>query len=302
MDRTLSALYDHRDDALSAVDDLVAAGIARDDISLVSGSEPGETASIGNTYGTEGEEPGFWQSLVNLFSTEEDRRLFEEGIGRGGATVIASVDDSHFDRAVEIMESHHAVDLDERAQGFRAQEKGPYAPGAPSVGLGPETGAVAGVDAVTSGAPDATPSDVPRAAQTTTEGRTGVSGEETVIPVTEEELQVGKRELGGGRVRVHTRVVEKPVSEDISLRDESVAVERTPVDRPVQAGDEPFQERTIEAEERHEEPVVSKEARVTEEVRLRKEAGEHVEHVEDKVRHTEVDVDDERSETEQGRS
>src|SRR5690606_26039848 len=121
MDRTLSALYDHRDDALSAMDDLVALGIPREEISMVSGSEPGETTTPGGLYGTEGEEPGFWQSLANLFTSEDDRRLHEEGISRGGATVIANVDEALADRAVDIMERHHAVDLDERARGFRTQ-------------------------------------------------------------------------------------------------------------------------------------------------------------------------------------
>ena len=148
MDRTLSALYDHRDDALSAVDDLVALGIPREEISIVSGSEQGETTTPGSLYGTEGEEPGFWQSLANLFTSEDDRRLHEEGISRGGATVIANVEEALADRAVDIMERHHAVDLDERARGFRTQGSGTYTPGAPSIGLGPEIGeAPSGSDA-----------------------------------------------------------------------------------------------------------------------------------------------------------
>lgn len=324
MDRTLSALYDHRDDALSAVDDLVAAGISRDEISLVSGSEPGETASAGSTYGTEREQPGFWQSLANLFSTEEDRRLHEEGISRGGATLIANVDEAHVDRAVEIMESHHAVDLDERARAWQTQGgDGPYAPGAPSIGMGPETGAVPTTSGAYAPSPQST-SPIPQTGAATSDSPlmpgqpgeaaretrstavptsgAGISGEEAVIPVMEEELHVGKRDVGGGRVRVHTHVVEEPISEEVRLRDESVSIERTPVDRPVRAGDEVFQERIVEAEERHEEPVVSKEARVTEEVRMRKETGEHVERVKDTVRHTEVDVEDERTKTERGRS
>ena len=59
-------------------------------------------------------------------------------------------------------------------------------------------------------------------------------------------------------------------------------------------GSDAFQERTIEVEERGEEAVVSKEARVTEEVVVRKEAEQHTETVSDTVRKTEVDVEDER--------
>jgi stress response protein YsnF len=56
-----------------------------------------------------------------------------------------------------------------------------------------------------------------------------------------------------------------------------------------------FRERTIEMEERGEEAVVSKEARVVEEVVVRKDANQRTETVSDTVRKTEVEVDDDRS-------
>ena len=56
-------------------------------------------------------------------------------------------------------------------------------------------------------------------------------GQEEVVPVGEEELQVGKREVSHGRVRVRSYVVETPVSEQVNLRQENVSVERRPVDR-----------------------------------------------------------------------
>jgi stress response protein YsnF len=55
-----------------------------------------------------------------------------------------------------------------------------------------------------------------------------------------------------------------------------------------------FQERTIEAEERAEEAVVSKQTRVKEELVIRKDVEERTETVSDTVRRTEVDVEDER--------
>lgn len=68
-------------------------------------------------------------------------------------------------------------------------------------------------------------------------------------------------------------------------------MERRPVDRPVQAGDEAFRDRTVEMSETEEEPVVSKTARVVEEVQLGKEQRERRERVEDTERHTEVEVE-----------
>jgi uncharacterized protein (TIGR02271 family) len=108
--------------------------------------------------------------------------------------------------------------------------------------------------------------------------------------VVEEELQVGKREVERGGVRVESRVEEKPVTEQVQLREERVHVERHPVDRPVTDADKAFREGTLEVTERAEEPVVAKTARVVEEVVVGKQVEEHTETVRDTVRRTDVDV------------
>jgi hypothetical protein len=69
-------------------------------------------------------------------------------------------------------------------------------------------------------------------------------------------------------------------------------VERRRVDRPVEAADlEAFKEGTIELTETTEEPVVRKQARVVEEVIVRKEVEQHTETVRDTVRQTNVEVE-----------
>ena len=59
--------------------------------------------------------------------------------------------------------------------------------------------------------------------------------------------------------------------------------------------DDLFRERTIEVEERGEEAVVSKTARVREEVAIGKTVEERTETIRDNVRRTEVEVEDERN-------
>ena len=61
------------------------------------------------------------------------------------------------------------------------------------------------------------------------------------------------------------------------------------------ATDAVLQDRTIEIEEFAEEAVVSKEARVVEEISLRKVAQDRTETIRDMVRHTEVEVEDGRT-------
>jgi len=113
------------------------------------------------------------------------------------------------------------------------------------------------------------------------------------IPVIEENLQVGKKEVQTGGVRLKSRIIEKPVEENLRLREEHVRVERNTVDRPATDADfNEFKEGSIEITEHKEVPVVSKEARVVEEVSLAKEVEHRKETVRDTVRKTEVDMEE----------
>ena len=117
---------------------------------------------------------------------------------------------------------------------------------------------------------------------------TATSG--SVIPVVEEELQVGKRRVETGGVQVTTSVTETPVETDVSLHTEKVKVQRRAVDRPVTDADAAFRSGTIEMKETAEQAVVSKRARVVEEIVLSKEGSDTTHKVKDKVRKTDVDV------------
>jgi stress response protein YsnF len=93
--------------------------------------------------------------------------------------------------------------------------------------------------------------------------------------VIEEELQLGKREVESGGVRIRSRIIERPVEESLRLREEHVRVERTSANRPANPSElDNFREGEIELRERAEVPVVNKGARVVEEVNLKREVSE----------------------------
>lgn len=120
----------------------------------------------------------------------------------------------------------------------------------------------------------------------------GETGETRSIPVVEEELKVGKRAVLRGGVRVYSRTVEEPVEENVNLQQEHVRVERQPADRPADESDFRAGGQEIEVKEYAEEPVVSKEARVVEDVRVGKDTDQRTETIRDTVRRTETDVED----------
>lgn len=114
-----------------------------------------------------------------------------------------------------------------------------------------------------------------------------------IISIMEENLQVGKREVETGGVRLRSRIIEKPVEESLRLREEHVRVERKKVDRAVTSADlDNFQEGTVELTEHAEVPVVAKEARIVEEISLGKTVEHRDETIQETVRNTEVDVEE----------
>lgn len=124
-----------------------------------------------------------------------------------------------------------------------------------------------------------------------TEGAGSKTGSESVLPVVAEELRVGKREVETGGVRVTSQVQTKPVEEEVRLRDEKIDVERRPANRPVASGEQAFREQAFEVRGTKEEPIVSKEARVVEEVVVRKGENIRTETIRDTVRRQEVNVE-----------
>jgi uncharacterized protein (TIGR02271 family) len=112
------------------------------------------------------------------------------------------------------------------------------------------------------------------------------------LNVIKEDVQIGKREVETGGVRLRSRIVERPVEETIRLREEKVTVERNPVDRPATTSDfQNFKEGEIEMTERAEVADVTKQARVVEEIKLTKEVNERTETISETARDTEVDVE-----------
>lgn len=282
MTRTITAMFSVRAAADRAVSELTRElGIGSGQVQVYAA----ETASSGTaTSATATSDTGFWASLKDLFVPDEDRTAYAEGIRRGNYVVSAQVDETMLDRAMDILEHNGALDLDAQEAEWKQSGWTGYQAGNATVGTSPSA---PGLGVAATGA--AATSTGPTSATAASTGRTGA---EEVIPIVEERIQVGKRDVERGRVRVRSYVVETPVTEQVTLREEHVDVQRRAVDRPLTDADEAFRERVIDATEHAEQVVVAKEARVTEEVVIRKDVGERTETVHDTVRRTEVEVDD----------
>ena len=299
MSRTVTALFDSRSEAEAARERLTSSRIDADNIRIIDKDSRG--SSYNGSSGDAGDQ-GFWASLKELFMPDEDRHAYGEGIGRGGYLLCAQVDEDEADEAIRILDQSNSVDFDQRQDEWRSNGWTGYNKDAGAGLFGSEstTGVGATAGAQTGGLATGT-TGMPLTGQSTGFGTGGMEGrersttvEEEHIPLVEEELRVGKREVNRGGARVRSYVREVPVHEQINLREEHVSVERRPLDQKLDTTDlnrgDMFQERNIEMTETAEEAVVAKEARAREELVVKKTAEEHAGNIDDTVRRTEVDV------------
>lgn len=201
--------------------------------------------------------------LDELYLSDEDRHAYGEGLRRGGYLLTAHVKTGEDpDRIIQLLEESSTVDLDERQESWRSDGWQPFS------GAGASAGAAGSGNAV----------------------------EEQRIPVVEEQLRVGKREVARGGARVRSYVREVPVHEEVELREEHVSIETRPVEERLTEADlaksEVLQERVIEVSQVREEAVIKKEAVVREELVVNKTVERHTERVEGTVRRTEVEVEE----------
>ncbi|MDQ3365709.1 MAG: YsnF/AvaK domain-containing protein [Myxococcota bacterium] len=113
------------------------------------------------------------------------------------------------------------------------------------------------------------------------------------IAVVQEDVQIGKRQVQREGVRVRTFITERPVHEQVELREEHINVTRERVDEPVpvEGVDATFSEDEFVVTASGEEAVVGKQARVVERVRVEKEQDTRTETIEETERRRDVEVE-----------
>jgi len=272
MATTVVGLFDNFEQAQNAAEELESIGISRANVSITRGHEGSEYAVYGGEGAQNYTEPrrvkggisGFFERLFGSDVDEHDRGLFSEAARRGTTVLTVTADDQQVDRVVSVLDRFDAVDIDQRAASYKASGYTQYDAAAP----------------------------VYTADQRREELERFGANREVAVPVIDEQLKVGKREVQRGGLRVYTRVTERPVEEQVRLREEHVTVERRPVNRAVtDAEANTLRDSEIVVTESAEEAVASKEARVVEEVLVGKTTTERTETVRDTVRRTDVDVE-----------
>jgi uncharacterized protein (TIGR02271 family) len=298
--------------------------------SSITGATPGAGADAGASEGMGASIKHFFTDLFSDDTDTPHREKYSTALDRGHhALTVTASSEEEVERAADIVEGFGPVDIDEKSAQWAGQPgmgsaaaysagagnaQGAGMSGSQQLGTGAAQGAGASgaqqynmdtTAAAPGSDPDASVSGAQQYDMGTATAATGNvqggspagsqqrdTGTDAAIPVVQEQLKVGKREVQRGGVRVYSRIVETPVQENIGLREEHVQVERRPVDQQIDPGAAAaFREQSIELRETAEEAVVQKTARVVEEVVVSKDVTERQETINDTVRHTEVEVE-----------
>jgi stress response protein YsnF len=262
MSRTVTALYDSRAEAETARGRLVSAIktqstriIAKDTAAAVDG--------------------------LDLDPKQADAH--RSAIRQGGHLLVADIAPGQDPRRV--------IAVLEQAVGAEPE---PAAPDAPAVGV---TTRVEEPPETPAPQPAVQPKiEQPQPATAETEQPAERIVEEARIPRVEEELRIEARQVSRGGARVRSVVRETPAEEQVALSEERVDLEHRPSERrlsieEVKAGGL-LRERVFEIREMREEPVITKEAFVREEVIVRKTVQQRTATISDTVRRTEVEVEE----------
>ena len=281
------AVFNNSGDAQAAADDLKKNGIDSDDIYISSYDSSAQDDAPQTGYSetrTPHHEGGFIGWLKSMFGSDEDdpdRYQYEEAARTGKILLSVSVPEEQAEFVADILERHSPVNVQEGA-----------AAAASASAAGAATRAQTTTTQTTGAQYAGTQTGNAQPAGTRSGVSTTGTDQAQSVPIVQEELRVGKRSVVRGGVRLYSRVIEQPVEGSVRLREEHVRVDRQPVNRPVSEGDlRGREEQVVEVKEYAEEPVVSKEARVVEEVRIGKNATERTETVRDTVRRAEVEVE-----------
>ena len=262
---TLVAAFDTKEHATAAVNALKAGGFHSDDISIFDHSR----MTLGKeAIGTAPKHAGVWQWLFGRDLNLYEAKVYGSTIDDGGTVVSVRVPQDQVAQAAGILDLYHPINVHDRAM---------------TEGIAPAAHVETAVKEIEDMplAKDQKVAVTPKLAQVHSD----------TLRLAEEQLQVGKKLLETGRTRVRRFTTERDVAQDVTLHEEHAEVLRKALTQPAELTDVDWADNALEVIETMEQALVSKTARVVEEVSLRKKGDDHVETIHEKLRRQQAEVE-----------
>jgi stress response protein YsnF len=274
MRQTIVGLFDTTEEARKAENKLMERGFDRSRIDV---SRRSQKVDLDNTKNNKDDDDSISSFFRSLFGSDNDDASKYSRVANDSDSIVTVHADTRqeAERAADILDDAGAIDIDDRLRQYnmggtatRTEQK---------TGTATDTRGIHNKGGVNTNS------------HHETNDRTQ---KETSMKAMEEDVQIGKRTVQTGGTRLRSRIVERPVEENLRLRKEHVTVNRNPVNRAATTSEKnAFKERKVEMTEKAEVPVVSKETRVKEEISLNKNVDVKDAKVRETARKTEVDVE-----------
>lgn len=206
--------------------------------------------------GIDHEHVGLWRRLFGENVWEHEAAVYGDTLKRGGAVLAVRGPKDRVAKIMSILDAHNPVDVHEHAAKIGA--------------------------------------DVPieaKALVTAPAAGTAGSRKDEVMRLAEEQMSVGKRMFETGTTRIRRFVTERPVEAQVNLHEEHAKVVRRAVTDPNYIADIDWSDKEYTVTETAERPVVSKTARVVEEIAVGKEGSDRTETVRDTVRRQQAEIE-----------
>jgi uncharacterized protein (TIGR02271 family) len=285
--KTVIGLFERKEEAMRAFAALVAEGYARADLDILTNDDQDDVPKL---------------ARMHSWVPEPDVNIYLAGVRDGGTIVTANVGDTAVARAASILGSFDMVNIAKRASQLAAKA----VPATAAAGIGhiadTKAATAAAATAAAAAAKQATaaagatslPKQTPAAAAAPPRemALTDPIRNDNVLEVIEEDLTVGKQQVERGRMRICNVVTEREVAKNVTLKDETIRVQRRPVNRSVTVDQDIFKPRSFEMVEMDEIAQVKKTARVVEEVAIGKDVVDKIETIKETLRRQDVQVEE----------
>ncbi len=264
MNKTVVAIFNSMKEAQIAADDLFDNGFLKENIDVSSGEKYEED---------EKGESAITRFFKNLFGTNDEKTKQYSHVAKKRYVVAVhaqSVEEAL--EACEILDDKGAIDVNDHYNKYF-------------------TPVTENRDAAQDEKTDE--EDIQNNVEAHTDDEIADESQSKIVPAIGENPEVPKKEVPTGGVRVRSRIVEKPVEENLRLREEHVHIERRKVDRaPTDEELRNFKKETAEFTADTKVPGMDTTPKVVEEVSVQKDVDLSNENVHDKVRSSDVVVED----------
>ncbi|WWO95360.1 MAG: YsnF/AvaK domain-containing protein [Candidatus Dasytiphilus stammeri] len=256
-------LFDNAKHAEEAKNNLLKAGFSTYDISLIDNNQLKSAKILSHQH-------DIWQRLFGNSLTEEESKVYAKAVKTGGVILsLRTNEEEDTARAMAILNDHQCIENMSANTSSCMKNNNQSTKKYKDLQL---------KDAEC----QFSEPNYDQSMSTTTDD---------ILPLAEEQLEIGKKIVKEGFTRVRRFVTKKDVEIEVPLHEEHAAIFRRSINKNQCPDQLDWSDSVVEITETSEQPVINKTAHIVEEIIVRKEGKDRIQKIHDTVRKQEVKIE-----------